>query len=130
MKAHEWVANTYRFELSDFHKTAIDLLCMSQGCGPYDLQCWKADAFAIEDAAIFKLYMPRLATFDSRGLTTLVIGAHAECIRVEISPVNFKTLEIAMFKRYGRDGDISMRHPTIADAIADFHTARIILESA
>lgn len=53
-------------------------------------------------------------------LTRLVIGAHDECIRVEISPCAFRYLKIEMWPREGREGCISRRHPTIEQAIESY----------
>jgi len=61
-----------------------------------------------------------LATFDTNRLTRLVIGAHEECIRVEVSPKAFRYLEIAMWPRKGREGSLFERHPTIEDAVKSY----------
>lgn len=61
-----------------------------------------------------------LATFDFSDLTRLVILAHDECIRVEVTAVRQNIIRIAIWKRQGRDGSISERHPTIEQAIETF----------
>jgi hypothetical protein len=61
-----------------------------------------------------------LATVDGNSLTKLVLMAHDKCIRVEVMPVNFSNLQIAIWKRQNRDGGITERHPTIEQAIESF----------
>lgn len=60
-----------------------------------------------------------LATYDFDKLTNLVIMAHDKCIRVSVFPYNFNTLRIAIWKRQ-REGGMSLRHPTIEQAIEKF----------
>lgn len=60
------------------------------------------------------------STWDFDQLTRLVIAAHDECVRVEVSPSNPKHIKITLWPRHGRNGSLSERHPTIEDAIADF----------
>jgi hypothetical protein len=104
-------------KLSDFQKKAVDILCASQGCGPYDLRCWDKCEWDNPSHVRFVLFNPRLATFDGDGLTKLVILAHELMIRIEIQTVNFNYMAIAMHKRKTREGSISERHPTIETAI-------------
>lgn len=116
--AHQWVERTHHLTLSDFQRRAIDLLCQSQGCGPYDLRCWEKAEWNYGAGVRFVLYRPRLSTFDGSSLSALVIGAHDEMIRVEIDPVNFSHLAICMWPRQSRDGETWRRHPTIEQAVA------------
>lgn len=66
--------------------------------------------FVVEDFA-------GMATFDSSTLTRLVIMAHDQCIRAEIRPSNPRTMKICIWKRQGREGEMSLRHPTLEQAI-------------
>jgi hypothetical protein len=61
-----------------------------------------------------------LATFDSYGLTKLVLMAHDKCIRASVSPHNSGKIKICIWKRQGREGNFSRRHPTIETAIQDW----------
>lgn len=112
-----WVEHAIGRELTDFQRRAVVLLCKSMCCGPYDFSRTfeKAD-WQYGRGVRFVVDHGRLATWDMAGLTTLVIGAHDECIRVEIRPVNFQNVAICMWPRQ-REGDISERHPTIERAI-------------
>lgn len=61
-----------------------------------------------------------LSTHDWNELTRLTLMAHRDCYRVTVMPHAKQKLKIAIWKRFGRDGDISLRHPTIEDAIETF----------
>ncbi len=58
-----------------------------------------------------------LSTFDFDELTRLVLLAHDRAIRVQVSPVNFRYLQIAIHYRGKRDGSVYERHPTIETAL-------------
>lgn len=58
-----------------------------------------------------------LSTFDFHNLTKFVIMCHDRCIRGEVSTSRPGYLKIAIWKRQGREGNISMRHPTIESQI-------------
>jgi hypothetical protein len=113
----EWVERHIGRTLTDFQRRAVVLLCRAMRCGPYDFaRTFERADWAFGSGVRFVVDHPRLATFDSPGLTTLVIGAHDECIRVEISPANFRCLTICMWPRQ-REGEIHQRHPTMEQAI-------------
>lgn len=58
-----------------------------------------------------------MATFDYTNLTRFVVMCHDKCIRGEIRPSSPKSMKVCIWKRQGRDGSISSRHPTIETAI-------------
>jgi len=121
MTAAEWVKNAYSRELSEFQARAVNLLCRAMGCGPYDLGSTfeKAD-WQYGYGVRFTVYAKcGFSTFDGSKLTTLVIGAHEEAIRVEIEPCNPSYLRVCMWQRQ-RDGEISQRHPTIEQAVETY----------
>lgn len=57
------------------------------------------------------------STFDYNGLKTAVLLAHDRCIRFEIRPSGPRMLGLYLHKRESREGNISIRHPTIEMAI-------------
>lgn len=115
--ASDWVARTFKLELSDFQRDAVNLLCRAQGCGPYDFSStFKNADWSYGRGVRFVLEPLRFATFDFNGLTELVIGAHEKCIRVDIEAVNFRNIAIIMHPR-SREGGTMLRHPTIEEAI-------------
>jgi hypothetical protein len=117
MSAADWVKDSLKMELNDFQRKAVNLLCKSQGCGAYDLsKTFEKANWHYGSGIKFVLWRPWLATYDRDNLTRLVIGAHEECIRVEIRPVNFDYLAICMWPRE-REGSLATRHPTIENAI-------------
>lgn len=59
-----------------------------------------------------------LATFDADYLTRLVILAHTDCFRVDVSPCNMKNIYLDVHKRKGRTGSMFERHATIEQAVA------------
>jgi len=59
-----------------------------------------------------------LATFDFDDLTRLVLLCHDRCIRTEIIQGGPGRVGIAIWRRQGREGDSTSRHPTIEQAIA------------
>ena len=61
-----------------------------------------------------------LATYDLDTLTRLVIAAHDECVRAEISSSGPRRVRVLLHPRYGREGDFSKRHPTIEQAILNY----------
>lgn len=58
-----------------------------------------------------------LATFDFDYLTRLVVLAHDHCIRVDISSSSPGRIGLMLHQRSGRSGEVSVRHPTIEEAI-------------
>jgi hypothetical protein len=114
----EWVERTLKKRLTEFQRIAVELICQAQGCGPYDF----AQTFIKADwhygtGVRFVISPMRLSTFDASGLTSLVIGAHDHCIRVEIMPVNMQRLAVIMHPRQREGREIWSRHPSIEDAI-------------
>lgn len=58
-----------------------------------------------------------MSTFDYSDLTRLVLMAHKNCIRADVSAIRNGIIKITIWKRYRDAKDISMRHPTIEQAI-------------
>lgn len=106
---------------TEFTRRAIDILCRALGA-PYNIAVnWDKVDWRYGTGVSFVLgRSPSLATWDFNHLTKLVIGAHDECVRVEVEPHGFGYLRISMWPRAGRDGDIARRHPTIEQAIAQY----------
>jgi len=111
-------------DLTDFNRRAIGLLCSAFGTGPWNIQVnWDRVEWGSERHTRFITSAHGFATWDFNRLTRLVIGAHDECIRVEISPCAFRYLSIEMWPRRSREGCISERHPTIEQAIESYRRA-------
>ena len=114
----DWVEGYLKIALTDFQRDCVDLICDAQTCGPYDFKStFNSANWEHGNGVRFTISPMGLATFDFNGLTRLVVGAHDKCIRVEIRPCNMQRLEVTMFKREGREGSISRRHPTMEGAI-------------
>lgn len=78
---------------------------------PSKVKRW-GSGFCVEDFA-------GMATFDYRNLTRFVVLCHDQCIRGEIRPSSPRSMKVCIWKRQGRDGSISTRHPTLEDNIKD-----------
>lgn len=65
-----------------------------------------------------------LSTFDYDILTRLVIQAHDECVRVNISASGPRLVKITISARNGREGCFSEKHPTIERAIELLRTGK------
>jgi hypothetical protein len=61
-----------------------------------------------------------LATHDFSALTRLVFLAHDHCIRVELSPLNFRHMVALFHPRHKRDGGVAERHPSIEQALYEW----------
>lgn len=105
--------------LTAFNRRAIGLLCSAYGTGPWNIPVnWERVDWNYGSGTAFVLncWGHGLASFDTNRLTRLVIGAHEECIRVEVGPKAFRYLEIAMWPRQ-REGGLMISHPTIEEAV-------------
>ncbi|SDV49246.1 hypothetical protein [Chitinasiproducens palmae] len=114
----EWVERHLKRTLTPFQRRAVVLLCQAMRCGPYDF----ASTFKHADwncglGVRFKVCRPQLSTYDTDGLTALVLGAHEQAIRVEIDPVNFTHLAVTMHPRRRNADRQYMRHPSIEQAL-------------
>ncbi len=54
-----------------------------------------------------------MATFDFSQLTKLVVMCHDRCIRGGIESTKRGVIRISIFKRKGREGGMSVRHPEL-----------------
>lgn len=73
-------------------------------------------------------HLGELATFDYDELTRLVFLAHDRCVRVGISRSGPNHVQIAIWKRTGREGRFDERHPTIEQALASWRERHPISE--
>jgi hypothetical protein len=70
-----------------------------------------------------------LSTFDAIYLTKLVLMAHKYCIRVSVDTYGINRMKISIWKRQ-REGVLSMRHPTIEQAIKNIVLPEKLLTNA
>lgn len=82
---------------------------------------WSNDRFIEIKLSKFES-VGQLSTFDFDQLTSLVFLAHDRCIRVSISPCNGTHMRLIFNPRAGRDGDHSIRHPTLEHAVDQWRT--------
>jgi|TARA_R100000084_G_scaffold97923_2_gene51972 hypothetical protein len=114
----EWVEAYLKRELSEFEANAVVLICKTMRRGPYDFaSTFRKAEWGYGRWVRFRIPGHGIATYDSDGLTALVIGAHDMCIRVELSACSPTHIEILMHQRDRREGRLYQRHPTIEEAI-------------
>jgi hypothetical protein len=108
-------------ELTVFHRRCLALLSKAFRTGIYNLSVnWeKADWDCGHGICIVMRAGNGLSTWDFDGMTRLVIGAHDECIRVDVEARSRGYFAIYMHPRR-RAGGMSVRHPTIETAVADY----------
>lgn len=117
MSAADWVARHLGRELSEFQRGAVDLICDAMRCGPYDFAGTFAKARWEHGRGVsFVILGQELATFDSDGLTRLVVGAHDRCYRVSVEGCAPRMLRVSIWPRE-RAGAMHKRHPTMEDAV-------------
>jgi hypothetical protein len=118
MSRAEWVERHLKRTLTEFQRSAVELICEAQRCGPYDFtQTFDHADWEYGIGVRFLIGPKCLSTWDSNGLTNLVIGAHDRCIRVEIEPCNFSRIAVIMHPRERDKPSMCQRHPTIEQAI-------------
>ncbi|MCA0270415.1 MAG: hypothetical protein LCH53_14520 [Bacteroidetes bacterium] len=59
-----------------------------------------------------------LSTFDSDGLTRLVLLAHDHALRVEVEAAAHGYLRLVMHGRSHKEKSLARHHPTLEDAVA------------
>jgi hypothetical protein len=61
-----------------------------------------------------------MATFDFDKLTVLVFMAHLLCVRVSLAGAANKYMRVMLHNRKTREGQMSVRHPDLDQAINEF----------
>jgi len=116
-----WVERHIKRTLTDFQRRAVVLLCQARRSGPYEFaRTFETAEWGWGNGVRFVVERPSLATYDSDGLTALVIGAHDQAIRVEIDPRSFTHLAIIMHPRTREHEKQWGRHPSIEHAVARY----------
>jgi len=66
----EWVERNCDLTLNEFQKKCVELLCIAQGCGPYDFaRTFETASWGGRDVE-FNVNPNWLATHDANGLTS------------------------------------------------------------
>lgn len=113
----DWVARHLGRSLAPIEQTAVEIVCGAMRLGPWNLRWTSLREHHVAYATI-SVPADRLSTFDVDALTRLVVIAHDRCCRIQIAPAGPRHIQIGVSPR-SRDGDVSRRHPTIEQAIAD-----------
>lgn len=118
----EWVERHIGKELTPFQRDAVMLLCIAMRCGPYDFPRTFENAVWQFGKGVRFTVRNTFSTFDTDGLTALVLGAHDLAIRVEIGASNPTHLSIAMHPRERWHRSQWGRHPSIHQVLAGRRT--------
>jgi len=115
-----WVARDSKIELTEFQAKVCDILGMVFG-GIYNAPInWrKVDWKYGGDGVSVVVSDNRFSTWDFDALTRLVFLCHEARIRCELSVVAFRYLRLSFWQR-AATGDISRRHPNLAEAVQAF----------
>lgn len=118
----DWVERHIGRELDHFQRVCVDVVCNAMRCGPYDFaRTFETAEWRYGLGVSFKVTYSQLATYDTDGLTSLVLDAHDHCIRIQISPHTFNSLRIGMWPRQRDPSGGYMRqyarHPSIESVI-------------
>lgn len=115
----EWIRQCLRQSTSALGEKVATILGEAFG-GIYhiDSRSLKEADWSDQHYIVVNLRHRSLATFDIGHLTALVILAHDQCVRMDLSARSRGILELMFHPREGREGRISTRHWTIEQAIA------------
>ncbi|MDP3417896.1 hypothetical protein [Falsiroseomonas sp.] len=109
--------------LSPFQARVMNIIGLSLG-GIYNAPiAWDRVVWGTAGARFEHMHVPlsygHLSTFDSRGLTLLVLACHAARIRMSISPYGTRGLMLSFSQR---DSGITTMggHPDVPEAVAAF----------
>ena len=121
-----WVEATYHVRCSSLGTTVADLLGVVYR-GLYNAPLNPARIEWTRTDWIEVVVSQTLDTYDGSDLTTLVLAAHAMCVRVEVKPASPRHLRLCFSPRQ-RGGNLTQHHPTIDEAVTRFRQAFGYLE--
>lgn len=94
------------------------VLCQTFG-GLHHVHTWgRREVNATVHGIKMSLHTGTLQTFDADALTRLVVAAHDECVRVEITGGTPGYITCWFHVRDGREGRYWQKHPTMEQALA------------
>lgn len=114
----EWVAASLGITLSPLGVTVANLLAAVYR-GMYNAPLNQRKVQWTRTDWIDVTIRQTLDTYDGSDLTTLVLAAHAMCVRVEVQPASPRHLRLCFSPRQ-RSGNLTQHHPTIDQAVARF----------
>lgn len=115
-----WVRTNYRPEMNDAEARCVNTLCSISA--PYNLPFrndagWKKVTW-LHGRGVAVVLNATLATFDFAELTRLVVAAHRNLVRVQVSAKS-GGLEIMLHARQA-EGRFNERHPDLDDLLDMF----------
>lgn len=112
-----WVARHTGRKLTAFQASAVVLLCEAMRCGPYDFSGTFRRANWEYGKGVRFVVRGGMATYDTDGLTALVLGAHDRAIRVEVRGAAPGYVAIEMHPRAREHEGQWGRHPSIEQVL-------------
>lgn len=114
----QWVSRRLDRPLTTAEACLVVIVCAACRCGPYDLKGWDTRLRPHGRGARFSISR-ELATYDTDGLTRLVLAAHDLRCRVSVEAVAPRVLQVCVWTRRDRTGkDYWGRHPQMEDALS------------
>ena len=116
-----WLVMQFKYRHPHDIPTPGHLQCMAaivEGLGsPWNvLNNWdRCNWYHSAKGAISFAYSRNLATYDSDRLTTLVLAAHRNHVRVEIEPCNMQRVRVIFWPRDPNGDSFCARHPSLCD---------------
>lgn len=112
-------------DLNDDNRLHIGVLVKGMRTGPWNIRVrWDRVNWRYGLGTSFVLSHSHLATHDNDFLTRLVLAAHDDGCRVELSPCTPKAIRVSIWTRQGRNGSMGQRCATIETAIKNFRAER------
>jgi len=116
-----WLEDHLGRKFTRFQTRVVNIIGIVGG-GIYNTPInWKSASFDERRVRVNWSAGNGFATFDNNDLTNLVLLAHAECIRIAITPATPSMFRVHFFPRLPTGCGMT-RPPDVAHAVADFET--------
>jgi hypothetical protein len=116
-----WLRQCYPdIKISPLGEKVANLLGLAYS-GIYHLEGYQKIKWAENYCFVVWVYAGSLATYDNDRLTRMVFLAHELGVRLEIAGSRPHYIKLHIHNREERTGPLDKRHPTLDQAVANFH---------